>query len=241
MNNKWDMDYVRKIAGLPIVESFDDSDDDEDPDVKVAAKDKRQAAFEKKNKNELKRAEKEADNKEKVDAKKKAEQAQAVKDEKTKKDVEKAEELKKEAEKAEEKKETPAEEKKEAKRRGRAQDENSKRGQARAWLTANPTAGRGEFLKHAATFNMASSDASAFFYSHRNKMKVAECYILAHPTMPSFVLAENRELNQMQWIDPSSPLEPLVFKTLSEAERVAKYMSEWKSQFADIIKVDLVD
>ena len=240
MSNEWNIGYIRKIAGLtPIMESVED--DDEDPDVKIAMKDKRQAAFEKRNKNELSAAEKEAAIKEKM-AKEKAKEAREKKaDEKP---VEKKEAPKAEP-KAEEKPAAKADEKpaesNEAKRRGRAPSDDSKRGQARSWLNSNPNASRKEFLAHAASFAMSPAYASAFRAAHKAKSKVAECYVLSHPSMPSFLLAENREINQMQWVDPTSPLEPMIFESKAEAEKVAKYMSEWKSQYSNIDAIKLVD
>lgn len=243
MSNEWDINAIRKIAGLPLMEAFGrDEDDDEDPDAKIASSDKRQAAFEKKNKNEMRRAELEAKNKEKVAAKK-AEEAKAEKKEAPKPAEKKAEEKpaeKKEEPKAAEKKEE-SNESNEAKKRGRTPSDSSKMGQARAWLQSHPEASRSEFMKHAESFNMSRHYANAFFYSVKKKMKVTECFILVHPTMPSFVLAENRELNQMQWVDPTSPLEPMIFEKKAEAEKIAKYMSEWKSQYADIQTIKLID
>lgn len=230
MSNEWDISIIRKIAGLnPIMESFEDDDDDEDPDVKVAAKDKRQAQFEKKNRNELTRAEKEAANKEKVDAKKKEEEKAKLKDEK------KAEP------KAEPKAEEKAEEKAEAKKRGRAPNPDAKAGKARAWLDAHPGATVGEFKKHAAEFGMTPHYASAKFYQIKHSKTLKECYMLSHPSMPSFMLAENREISQMQWVDPTSPLEPMIFETKEAAEKIVKYMSEWKSQYANIVTITLED
>lgn len=238
MSNEWNIGYIRKIAGLnPIMESVDD--DDEDPDVKIAMKDKRQAAFEKRNKNELSSAEKAAVIKDKLAAEKAKEAREQKANEKP---VEKKEAPKSEP-KAEEKPEAKAEEKSsnsnEAKRRGRTQDENSKRGQARAWIKDHPSAKRGEFLTHAASFDMSKHYANAFFYTVKKGMKVEECYVLSHPSMPSFLLAENREINQMQWIDPNSPLEPMIFESKAEAEKVARYMSEWKSQYANVETIKL--
>lgn len=243
MSNEWDINAIRKIAGLPLMEAFGrDEDDDEDPDVKIAMKDKKQAAFEKRNKNELSAAEKAAAEKDRL-AKEKAAKEKAEKKEAPKPAEKKAEEKpaeKKEEPKAEEKK-AESNESNEAKKRGRTPSDSSKMGQARAWIQSHPEASRSEFMKHAESFNMSRHYANAFFYSVKKKMKVTECFILVHPTMPSFVLAENRELNQMQWVDPTSPLEPMIFEKKAEAEKIAKYMSEWKSQYADIQTVKLVD
>lgn len=245
MSNEWNIDYMRKIAGLaPIMESVDD--DDEDPDVKIAMKDKRQAAFEKRNKNELSSAEKEAAIKEKMDAAKAKEAREKKANEKpaAKKEAPKAEPKAEEkpAAKAEEK----SEESNEAKRRGRAPSDSAKAGQARSWLAAHPGAKRGEFMAHAAEWGMTRTYANKEFYAIKHKLARAnadlkEVYFLSHPSMPSFLLAENREINQMQWVDPTSPLVPMIFESKAEAEKIVKYMSEWKSQYANIDTVTLTD
>ena len=184
MSTKWNVDVIRKIAGLPVVEGWsDDTDDtDEDPDVKIAMSDKRQAAFERKNKKSLADADKPTESKSKKAA--------------------------------EEKSDAPKEK-------------------------------RGAFLKWAKeNLEMGAAYGSAFFARHRNRGDAEiknECWVITHPAMPSFLLAENRELNQMQWVDPTSPLDPLVLKTEAEANRIATYMSSWKSQHSTIEKIVLED
>lgn len=242
MSNKWDINNIRKIAGLPLMEARIDDEDDEDPDAKIAASDKRQAAFEKRNKKELSDAEQAAkERNEKL-------KAQAA-EKKAAKETEKKEAPKAEEKPAEKKEDAPKAEEKPAEKsdeqrsstRGRKPSDSSKMGQARKWIQDHPTASRGDFMKHAESFNMSRHYANAFFYSVKKKMKVTECYILVHPNLPSFVLAENREMNQMQWVDPTSPLEPMIFESREEAEKIATYMSEWKSQYADVQTVKLVD
>lgn len=235
-SNNWDVNIMRKIAGLPLMEAVDD-DDDEDPDAKIAMGDKRQAAFEKRNKSELSTAEKEANIKEKL-AKEKTKEARVKKAEDSPVDKKESPVA---SPKAKEKSEDAADTSNEAKRRGRAPSDTSKRGQARTWINGHPSAKRSEFLAHAESFGMTKHYANAFFYTVKKSMKVEECYVLSHPSMPSFMLAENREINQMQWIDPTSPLEPMIFESRAEAEKVAKYMGEWKSQYANIDTIKLVD
>lgn len=236
-NAKWNLASVRKIAGLPLNESWDRDDfDDEDPDVKIAMGDKRQKEFEKRNSGELSAAQKA------LADKKKAQQAAAA-EKKTaeKKEPEKKAEEKKVVNKPEDKEATP-----EAKRRGKAPNENSKAQRAKSWIENNKSAKRGEFLRWAKeNLDMGAAYASAFFARHNPKgsrqQVTNECWVLTHPSMPSFLLAENRELNQMQWVDPSSPLEPMIFASLKEAERTSKYMAEWKSQFSNIEAIVLED
>lgn len=258
MSTKWNINQIRKIAGLsPITESWDRDDDDEDPDVKIAMGDKRQREFEKKNKPELDAAKKAMAERNKAQkeaaAKKKAAAAEEKKAAPAKAE-EKKPEPKKEAPKAEPKKEDPkpapkeepkaepkAEEKAaEAKRRGAKPNENSKSQRALAWIRSNPSAKRGEFLRWAKeNLDMGAAYGSAFFARHNPKssrqvQQANESWVITHPSMPSFILAENREKGVMQWIDPSSQLEPMIFTNLAEAEKVAKYMSEWKSQYSNI-------
>jgi hypothetical protein len=132
----------------------------------------------------------------------------------------------------------------EAKKRGRAQSDDSKSGQARSWLTHADNKGhtRGGFIKHAtANLGMSAHHANTFYYAHKKKNAAGEPlkegYVIYHPHLASFMLAENREMNQMQWIDPTSPLEPCIFETQEEAEKIAKYMREWKNQNAQVVKV----
>lgn len=225
MSTKWNVDVIRKIAGLPVVEGWsDDIDDgDEDPDVKIAMSDKRQAAFERKNKKSLADADKPVESKAKEKASPKADTPK-----------EKAEEPSKE------KADTP-----EAKRRGAKPNADSKSQRALAWIKNNPTEKRGAFLKWAKeNLEMGAAYGSAFYARHRNRGDAEiknECWVITHPAMPSFLLAENRELNQMQWVDLTSPLDPLVLKTEAEAQRIATYMSSWKSQHSTIEKIVLED
>ena len=147
---------------------------------------------------------------------------------------------KKEEPKAEEKKDdAPAE----AKRRGAKPNANSKSQRAAAWIKSNPSGTRGQFLAWAkANLDMGAAYGSAFFARHNPKSKrqpqqTNEVFVIVHPHMPSFLLAENREMSQMQWVDPASSLEPMVFESKAEAEKIAKYMSEWKGQASVIQKV----
>lgn len=254
MSTEWDINQVRKIAGLsPVNESWDRDDDDyDDPDVKIAMGDKRQREFEKKNKGELdaakkamaerNKAQKEAAAKKKAEAEsKKAEEKPAAKAEEKKPEPKpEAKKEEKPVAKAEEKKEEKKEEAAEAKRRGAKPNENSKSQRALAWIKSNPQGKRGEFLRWAKeNLDMGAAYGSAFFARHNPKssrqvQQANEHWVITHPSMPSFVLAENREKGVMQWIDPTSQLEPMIFTKLAEAEKVAKYMSEWKSQYSNI-------
>jgi outer membrane biosynthesis protein TonB len=229
-NLTWDLGRLAKIAGVSLNEVWDRDDDDEDPDAKIASEDKRQKSFEKKNKGELKAADKA------VPAKK----------------VEKAEEKKPEpTAKAEEKKDDkPAEKKEEpkaaeeAKKRGRAANPESFNQHAKANAKSMT---RGAFIKWAAeTHGKGKNYASSLFakYNPKSSRELKEAktgWILVHPHMPTFTLAENYEMKQMQWVDSSSSFNTLVYTTEAEAERVAKYMLEWKGQTSVIEKITFED
>lgn len=254
--SEWNLSQLRKIAGISestqtkkevLNERWSDDDDgydDEDPDVKIAGSDKRQAAFEKRNKKEIKSANKDADKK---DADKKVASQNAKTAEK---DVKKEEPVKK-APEAEEKK-TPAKEEKpdagtaEPKRRGKAPNEASFNQQAKKYAKEHS---RSSFIKWAAeTHGKGKNYASAMFAKYNPKsgreQKVVEASVLwgiAHPSLKGFTLADNHELNQLQWIDSSSALDSMIFTTEAEAQKVAKYMAEWKNQSVTVEQYDFAD
>lgn len=221
---------------------------DADPDKDLHALAQRRKA--KEQKKEADEDKEEAESKAAAAAEKKAEEKEAPKAEEKKEAAPKKEpEAKKEAPKAEEKKEEPkAEEKKEepaaeAKRRGKAPNPESFNQHAKA-NAKNMT--RGQFLTWAAEkHGKGKAYASALFAKYNPKssreVKTNECYMLQHPSVPSFLLAENKMMNQYQWIDGASPMDPLVFETEAEAKKVAQYIYEWKNQTADIVKIDFSD
>lgn len=243
---------IQQLAGIPITESYDDDDDLSPAERELAAKaekdlkkkgvkvgkvdpDKDLHALAQRRK--AKEAAKEADeDKEEAEAKAAASKEEA--------DEPKAEE-KKEAPKAEEKKEEPKKEEAaaEAKRRGKAPNPESFNQHAKA-NAKNMT--RGEFLKWAAEkHGKGKHYASALFAKYNPKsgrqVKTDECWVLVHPQASSFMLAENEAMNQYQWIDDASPMNPMVFETEAEANKVAKWIHEWKNQSAVLVKVDLTD
>lgn len=237
----WNMKSLRQIAGVPLVEGWsgdDDSMDDEDPDVKIANSDKGQKAFETKNKKELKTASKEADAKSAKPAEKKSETPAKDKTEEKKPEAEKAP-AKAEPAKEEKKVEASSEEKK---KRGAAPKADSKSGKMREWYDANKHNNhvknfRSQFLKHAETHGISKAVGSAMHARMNPKggrsQEVKEgqtVYVLAHPAMPSYLLAENYELNRMQWVGSDSEFDAMVFETEAAAEKIAKYMAEWKGQ-----------
>lgn len=323
MSNAWDLNNILKLAGLPVVakpltESLIDddyNDDDSDPDVAIADSDKRQSAFEKKNKKSISSAEKEADGlKKKDDVKgkkpdaekkveaKKAEPAPAKKAEEKKPvapakkaepaPAKKAEAKKPAGKKTEEKKDdvtfvhgkgfvkkeekkddveakkpdaekapTKEEPKKEAEKEVKKVDDKKeeadskaapsakKKAQlAREWLIANKdNHTRGAFRKAMAVHGISDNYANTFYYAQKArdfigpKKPVKELYYIQHPFMHSYLLAENREMNQMQWIDSESSLAPMFFETEDEAKKIAKYMAEWRGQSSQVQKIEFED
>lgn len=66
-------------------------------------------------------------------------------------------------------------------------------------------------------------------------------YVITHPQMPTFVLAENGAMNQYQWIsakDYATALEPIVFETVEGAEKVIAYMHSYKNQGGIVTKLE---
>lgn len=227
----WNLDQLKKIAGVQVNEVWDRDDDDEDPDAKIAGEDKRQKAFEKKNKGELKAADKSAPPAKKPEAKK---------DDK-KPEEKKAAPAKAEEKPAEKKEEVKAEEKK---ARGRQANPDSFNQHAKAKAKSMS---RGEFIRWAAdTHGKGKNYASSLFakYNPKSSRQVAEAkelWILTHPHMPTFTLAENYEMKQMQWVDSTSPFNTSVYLSEAEAQKMSKYMSEWKGQSSVIEKIVFED
>lgn len=208
-----------RMAGIPINEAYDD---DEDPDVKVAMKDKRQQEFEKKNSKALKAAEKVAA---KGDAKDEAAASKTADDEPT------------EETPAAEKKETPAAEKKEAAAKGRKCSERG--GACRAWLTAHPEATLSQFKAHAKELGMGVGNATTTFYAFKKKSKVAEAFMVFHPLDSNTVLAENTRMRRYEWIDlvEGAPYaEPMVFDSEFEAKSIVAGVS-LMGQTGNVVKV----
>jgi hypothetical protein len=189
-----DIKRLQHLAGLeakakakPVMEA---ADDDEDPDAKVAASDKRQQEFEKKNAGALTAAEKAA----------KAAKAKP-----------KAEEKKEEAPAAK------AEEKKEAKAKGRKPSERG--GSCRAWLAENPGATRSAFIAHCVAQGMGKANANTLFYSLKKKSTTTEAWMIFHPMVGNFVLCENKYTKRYQWVGLSEEagFDPLMFETEAQA------------------------
>lgn len=204
-----------RIAGIPLTESWDD--DDEDPDVKIANKDKRQQEFEKKAKKVIS----------KVDADK--DMAKLAK-----KDKEDKDDGSDTADKAPAKKDKPASESKPAS------------GATFASIARGVLKNGGNAAAVRAALEKAGVAVPAHLHSrlHAMKKKVTSesFFIITHPHMPSFYLAENGAMNQYQWIsskDDSTSLDPMVFETKHEAEKVMTYLKEYKNQIAVLTPVKI--
>jgi hypothetical protein len=224
--NGWDLTRLARIAGVPLNEAWDRDDDDEDPDAKIAGEDKRQKAFEKKNKGELKAADKAVPPKKAEDKKPDAAPAKA------------------EEKKPEEKKEEPAKTEEAKKARGRQANPESFNQHAK---TNAKSMSRGAFITWAAEkHGKGKNYASTLFakYNPKSSRQVAEAkevWILTHPHMPLFTLAENYEMKTQQWVDSTSPFNTTLHLSEAEAQRTAKYMSEWKGMSSVIEKIVFED
>lgn len=248
----WDMDSLRKIAGLneSVINEAKWDDDDEDRDVKAAMDEakKRKIKLPKvkdidpdKDVSALARSRKSKD-KEDEDEKEEAHEKHEASESAEK---EKAEHTDKKPSAESEKKETPAEEKKEeavAKRRGKAPSETSNAGKLRAWVKNNPGKSRKEAWEYAQSIGMTSKNGFSTQYQAAKGKKVAECFVLRHPQISSFILSENRELNQYQWVSDSD-IEgvPMVLEDEQTATELMTYLSDYKRLSCVIDCVNLED
>jgi hypothetical protein len=219
MSNAWNIENLRRIAGNPIVESFDEEDDDLSPAEKALA-DKAESDL-KKTGIKVKHVDPEKDMS-------KLAKKVGGKEEKVERNQEAAEKGEAPASETEVKKEPKSEEKsEETAKKGRKADDASKIGQARTWLKNNPGAKRSEFLTYTDSIGMSRHHASGKLTQLRRGLN--EFYMLRHPMLSSVYLAENYELGSYQWADAYSPLDPLVFETEADAREAASFMSDWKS------------
>lgn len=206
-----EVDRMRKLAGLPLMERRNDDEDDEG----------------------LSRAERELASVADRDLKKKgvdvdAELAAARKREKAEKaaaakpNAEQKPAAKAEAPAAEEKKEEKA-----AAKRGEG------RGALRAWLSSHEgTATRAQFMAKAKEVGVGSGNASAMWQSMKSKQKVSEFYVIRHPSVSSFILAENAMFGRYQWLDENDHddhLEIQLFETAEHAKKVLTHIENFKS------------
>lgn len=227
---KLNVNELRKLAGLSVVVESSREDDDEDG---------------------LSKAERELASKAEKDLEKKGIKVKDFDPDEavgSKKDTEEKPAAKKEekpaAAKPAPKKDKPAPAKKEEKpaakddkpaekkaRAPRPENPSKKASQIRAHLNANPDMTRGQFTAYAIEkMGMSKAGANTYFYKYKAKKEVKEGYILVHPSAPGFVLAENKMMNQYQWVDGTSTLEPEVFVTEAAAKKVAQYMTDFKFQ-----------
>ena len=245
---------ARRIAGLPLMERWDDDDDVRKAEEEIARQKKAGGkaakgweAAEKQAKRVnadkdmsrlAKRTKEEPEDDE--DDEKKEEPAQDKKPE--------AAVDKKKAEKPVDKKEEPKETKKEEPA-APATDQKFAAA-ARKFLASHPNATAAEIRGHC---EKSGVTVPAHFHSRLHGIKasikkamlkkgVTEAYVLIHPQMPTFVLAENGAMNQYQWIsakDDSSSLEPLVFENESAAHKVITYVRDYKNQSCILQKIKL--
>ncbi|MGZ8924565.1 MAG: hypothetical protein ACXW2E_01650 [Nitrososphaeraceae archaeon] len=225
----WDMERLRKIAGLQESESYSSKqlnerydDDEDDPDVKAAMDEA------KKRKIKLPKV-KDVDPDKDIESLARSRKSKDSSSEKT-------EEPKKE----EPKKEEPAAEKK---RKGKAPQEGSYAGRLRSWIQNNPGKSRKEAWEYAQSIGMTSKPGfSTQYQSAKGKKVVTECYVIRHPVSSSFILSEDVMMKQYKWISDSDiEGEPMVFETKEEAKEVATYLANFKGIQTIIDYVNLVD
>lgn len=246
---------MRRMAGLPLMEAKA-ADEPDEPNETAIAKRKRLQAI--KDKLEDERAERGDDDKKEKSAvrtvagkayggsKQKEESSDEEDETPAKKEAPAAE--KKEAPKAE--KAAPAEKKEES---GSAPASDAKFASlARSFLAHNPNASAADVRAHCvkagctppAHFHSRLSGIKASVKKSMLKKGVKEGFILIHPQMPSFVLAENMAMNQYQWVsmkDEKSSLEPMMFVTEADAKKVMLYVKEYKNQACILTPVKLED
>jgi hypothetical protein len=152
--------------------------------------------------------------------------------------------------KAAEKKETPIKEKPikrdrvpgEEIKRGKPKQELSKSGLLRAYYTDHPESTTKEAWAYMQTkgidftpagWNTLNAKARKEIVGlKRDKKKIEEAYVIAHPHMNSFILHENTELHRDQWVSESeiSDLPPYMFETKAEARDFATRSCEYRNQ-----------
>lgn len=255
-------------AKQTLLERYNDDDDDEDPDVKHADDEAKKRHINlpdagkidpDKDMHDLAVAKKQAADKKKAEKAPKKDAvnffANRVLASKHKEEDKKKEEKKEPAPKKEpvEKKEgEPAAEKK---KRGKAENPTSKSGQLRTFIQNHFAKGEAPETVRKAAWKWASETCDPPFtkagfstiyqgIKSKNAKKAAEganeCWIIRHPTVPSFILKENLAMNMYQWISDSDVYdEPLVFETEQEAKKVASYLLSFKNQLSDIACVNL--
>ncbi len=218
-----DLTLVRKLAGL--TEAHHDDDDD---NGEMSASEKDLVA---KADKDLKKAGVDVDKDVKKAEKKEAKKPAPKADEDEKKADDKADDKKSVAKhepKDETKEEKPAEDKPASK----------KMHQALAWLNANKTATRKEFMTKAADWGMSSKFANVAFY--KLKKRLTEAWVLQHPAIDRFVLAENKQFNRFQWVslEDRDGIDPIVVGTQKEADKISEFLYDHKGQTSIVKKVE---
>lgn len=241
MSSSWDINSIRKLAGLSLItESYDDDDvDDEDPDVRIANKDKGQASFERTNQATLAAADKAVKS---ADKKKAASKPAADAKKAEPKEAPKAEPAKKEAPKAEPAADTtePAA----AKKRGKAPNADSSQQRCISWLRSNPKATRAEFLKYASSIGMSTNYASSRLSAYRKLVSgssVTEGWVFSHPHIAGYLLGESHPGSGLRWLGESDIGAETFVTTAAERDQIVQHMADWKSMAVVPVHVELDD
>ena len=195
-------------------EGVDDVDDeDEDPDVRAAMKDKRQIEFERKNKAKIDQAEKAATlmDLKTVDA-----------------NVEKAaKELGLVMSNPLTNLRLTNPKRMVMKRRGRKSSGDSKSGKALAWLRDNPGAKRGDSSSMLVKILRCHTTLQMLFIMRLNgncqQLQHSRKHLLAHGVYEGMYLGENNR----GWADSTNSIVAAVFESLAEAEAKATEIADW--------------
>lgn len=211
-----DLNEVRILAGLPLVERYGRDDDDDDDDDEGLSRSERELA------NKADRDLKAKGVKVKVNADKDLEGKGGKEDNQP--------ETKPAAKPAVKKAEAPA---------GAGLTKEKKAARARGWLSANAGAKRGEFIRYATeNLGFGPAYASTFFASHQKKARDAaakaaqtnEVFILIHPAGGAY-LGEAVTGTETVW---TSETDPVIFESREKAEKMVEFLRDFKGQKADI-------
>lgn len=229
-----EMAVIRKLAGLPLFEAQDD--DDEDADVASA---NREIAKQKKAGGKAAKGWEQAE--------KAAKKTDADKDVEATKPTSKVETTAKPDAKAEPKADEDGD-----KTTVSPAAEEKFIAMARRFLSTHPDAKAGDLRKHCKEnniglcnhFNSRFDGLKKAITKAAMKKGLKEGYVLMHPHMANFILAENTAINQYQWVsltDNTNTLDPAVFESEAAAVVVRTYVQDYKSQASVLTKFNWAD
>lgn len=226
------INYLKRIAGIPLNEGYDD--DDEDRDAKIAASDRRQQEFERRNKRTVDGAAKKAetaDRKAEDRGAKRAAKDDDLKDDSKPKKKEAAPAGKKyrETDKSQSDRGYKPGKKKEKKAEFKDDSGAPKAKRARAWLNHHANATRAEFMAFARnTCGLGTAHASTMYQSHKSKRKLSEAFYVANASNLMEVMAVTSAYDRATWDNVSlDGSKAKMFESLESAENAAKKMAKF--------------